>query len=275
MWEAVRGLGMADVGALSVGGATPAVIDFFRNHDLSFRIRRLRMLERQIEEISNAEECPRDAVEQVRDAVYQSLSRYLDRQMPDFYDAGMIDAARAAETEPLVALAKLAQARDLKTIDDEGDQMLAGALAKLPKPERRSILLAYLGFPFYDIATLPLLSSNDQDEFNPIKVDRIAPDDATSIREGGADATLKGIQLNSFGAFFSRAYRENDYLWGRLHGADRLIDIVVSALPKRKTLPPGEIATLKKKLFRSILAEERSRLEHIPELLATLDREIG
>ena len=30
----------------------------------------------------------------------------------------------------------------------------------------------------------------------------------------------------SFGAFFSRAYRENDYLWGRLHGAERLIDII-------------------------------------------------
>ena len=44
-------------------------------------------------------------------------------------------------------------------------------------------------------------------------------------------ATLKGLQFNSFGAFFSRAYRENDYLWGRLHGADRLIDITLSTLP--------------------------------------------
>ena len=52
------------------------------------------------------------------------------------------------------------------------------------------MLLAYLGFPFYDIATLPLLSVGGQDEFQPIKVDRIAPEDAATIREGGAQATL-------------------------------------------------------------------------------------
>src|SRR3546814_6138718 len=73
----------------------------------------------------------------------------------------------------------------------------------------------------------------------PIQVDRIAPDDARSIREGGAEATLKGIQFNSFGAFFSRAYRENDYLWGRLHGAERMIDIIVSTLPATARMKPG------------------------------------
>ena len=60
-----------------------------------------------------------------------------------------------------------------------------------------------------------------------------------AIREGGTTATLKGIQFNSFGAFFSRAYRENDYLWGRLHGADRLIDITVSTLPEGPRLVRG------------------------------------
>ena len=137
------------------------------------------------------------------------------------------------------------------------------------------MLLAYLGFPFYDIATLPLLHAEGHQEFNEIKVDRIAPDDATAIREGGAAATLKGVQFNSFGAFFSRAYRENDYLWGRLHGADRLIDITVSTLPEGVTLPPGTVATLKKQAFRAILDEERDRLKAIPELFEALDIEIG
>ena len=97
-------------------------------------------------------------------------------------------------------------------------------------PSLRAVrcLLAYLGFPYFDTATLPLLQGEGLDEFDPIKVDRIAPDDATSIRSGGAEATLKGIQFGTFGAFFSRAYRENDYLWGRLHGAERMIDITVS-----------------------------------------------
>src|SRR3546814_3431754 len=95
------------------------------------------------------------------------------------------------------------------------------------KADRRQLLHAYLGFPFYDLATLPLLQGEGLDEFDPVKVDRIAPDDAATIRGGGAEATLKGIQFNSFGAFFSRTYRENDYLRGRLHGAERLIDIQI------------------------------------------------
>ena len=86
---------------------------------------------------------------------------------------------------------------------------------------------------------------------------------------------MKGIQFNSFGAFFSRAYRENDYLWGRLHGADRLIDIVVSTLPEGIHLPPGRIATLKREAFRAIIGEERERLTAIPALFEQLEREIG
>ena len=106
-------------------------------------------------------------------------------------------------------------------------------------------------------------------------MDRISPDDASAIREGGAEATLKGIQFNSFGAFFSRAYRENDYLWGRLHGADRLIDIVNSAVPEGRQLPAAAIAGLKRDAFRAILARERGRLTHIDTLFAELEREVG
>jgi hypothetical protein len=136
-------------------------------------------------------------------------------------------------------------------------------------------MLAYLGYPFYDIATLPLLQGEGLDEFDPVKVDRISPDDAVAIRAGGAAATLKGIQFNSFGAFFSRAYRENDYLWGRLHGADRLIDIAVSALPEGSHLPAGLVATLKRDAFRAILAEEEPRLKTIAPLFEELAREVG
>src|SRR3546814_161786 len=120
---------------------------------------------------------------------------------------------------------------DVCSSDLVTDERLAGALAALPKEARRPLLLTYLGFSYYDVATLPLLQGDGLGEFDPIQVDRIAPDDARSIREGGAEATLKSIQFNSFGAFFSRAYRENDYLWGRLHGAERMIDIIVSTLP--------------------------------------------
>jgi hypothetical protein len=169
----------------------------------------------------------------------------------------------------------LADRLDLKSADDEADLLFSQALSGLPKPERRALILAYLGFPFYDIATLPLLQGEGLDEFDAVKVDRISPDDATAIRSGGAAATLKGIQFNSFGAFFSRAYRENDYLWGRLHGADRLIDILVSTLPEGARFPQAAVAELKRDAFRAILEEERPRLTQIGPLFDELQREIG
>ena len=83
------------------------------------------------------------------------------------------------------------------------------------------------------------------------------------------------MQFNSFGAFFSRAYRENDYLWGRLHGADRLIDIVHSSVPEAQRLPVDAIAAMKRDAFRAIIAEEKGRLTSIASLFQQLDREIG
>src|SRR3546814_7797837 len=56
--------------------------------------------------------------------------------------------------------------------------------------------------------------------------------DAQSIRGGGSHAALRGTELYNFGAFFSRAYRENDYLWGRLHGAERMVDLICSTLDR-------------------------------------------
>ncbi len=92
---------------------------------------------------------------------------------------------------------------------------------------------------------------------------------------GGAEATLKGIQFGKFGAFFSRAYRENDYLWGRLHGAERMIDIVVSTLPSATRMRAGRVAAIKRDAFRAILDEEEPRLTAIAPLFASLRTEIG
>jgi hypothetical protein len=268
-------LGLRDVRALSAGGASEAAVLFFRRHDLRFRIRRLRFLGRRIEAMEQASEVPREAAQTMRDALFDALTPYLARQADDFYDEPARAAARIAVEQMGPALDWVADTRDLAALDKAADARLAAAFTALPKTERRQMLFAYLGFPFYDTAVLPLLQGEGLDEFDPVKVDRIAPEDARAIRSGGAEASLKGIQFNSFGAFFSRAYRENDYLWGRLHGADRLIDIVASTLPTGRALRPGALAGLKRDIFRAILAEERERLTHIPELFETLAREIG
>jgi patatin-related protein len=267
--------GLFDPHAMTAAGARADVAAFFRDHDLRFRIRRLRTLARRVEAMEQAGELPREPAQAMREALFDTLTPYLARETNDFYDDSTRAAARAAIQQPAGALRHIAEARGLPALDTVTDDRLAAAFADLPKGARRPLLLAYLGFPFYDTAMLPLLQGEGLDEFDPVKVDRIAPDDATAIREGGAEASLKGIQFNSFGAFFSRAYRENDYLWGRLHGADRMIDIVASTLPAGRTLPPGTIATLKRDIFRAILAEERDRLTAVSELIDTLTTEVG
>ena len=271
VWGAVRGAGLTAEDAMTSAGAQPHVIDFLRSFDLSYRIRRLRSVARRLTQISERQNAAPASIEQSQALVYDLIGRY--RSLRDA--EGEVEPLGQVEERPAEAMQSLADRLDLKSADDEADLLFSEALSALPKPERRALILAYLGYPFYDIATLPLLQGEGLDEFDPVKVDRISPDDATAIRAGGAAATLKGIQFNSFGAFFSRAYRENDYLWGRLHGADRLIDILVSTLPDGTTLAEAWIAGLKREAFRAILDEERPRLTQIDPLFEELEREIG
>ncbi|HEU0067579.1 MAG TPA: DUF3376 domain-containing protein, partial [Sphingomonas sp.] len=261
----VAALGAHEVGAGYPGRASPAAVDFLRRLDLGFRIRRLRLLARRIAEMESAGQ----PVPAAREAVYASLAVYLDLEGTQAH----ADLRPGLRGDGRVLIDAIASSYDLVRLDADTDIRLAAALATLDKDARRPLLLTYLGFVHYDLATLPLLQGEGLDEFDPVKVDRIAPDDATSIRAGGAEATLKGIQFNSFGAFFSRAYRENDYLWGRLHGAERMIDIAVSTLPAR--LRAGRVAAIKRAAFLAILDEEEPRLTAIATLFATLRREIG
>ena len=253
-----------------LGEDQAATVAFLRGFDLRYRIRRLRLLARRLADLEH------DAEDTVlaapRDAIYAALARYLERQRAEAH-AALRPLLRTARPDWPAVFDALFESLDLTTLDAETDAALGAAFAKLPMTCRRPLLLAWLGFPWFDVATLPLLQGEGLDEFDPIKVDRIAPDDATSIRSGGAEATLKGIQFNNFGAFFSRAYRENDYLWGRLHGAERLVDITVSTSPKR--LKPGRVAAIKRRIFRAILDAEEPRLTAIAPLIATLREEVG
>ena len=218
---------------------------FLHANDIAYRSRRLRFLSRQIAALADA--LPDSDYEPIRIAIFARL--------------GLLYEAK--------------DGFDLPTFDADTDTALAAAFDGCAKADRRAPLLAYLGFPFYDVATYPLLQGEGLDEFDAIKVDRISPEDAQSIRKGGARATLKGIQFNSFGAFFSRAYRENDYLWGRLHGAERLIDIVASTLPAGHTLSDDMIAAAKHALFDAILDEEALRCATITPLIVQLRGEVA
>nr|WP_240953771.1 patatin-like protein [Sphingomonas sp. G-3-2-10] len=270
--RSVRERGQSQFGATQSNGASPETLEFLRAHDLGFRIRRLRLLARRLTDIdlpgSHAELLP------MREAIYDSLAAYLECKRADtFSDLKPLVRDLSEDAGPL--LDEVAARMGLKALDAATDARLSEGFSQLSRELRRPLLLAHLGFPFFDIATLPILQGEGVDEFDPIRVDRIAPDDACAIRSGGAKETLKGIQFNSFGAFFSRAYRENDYLWGRLHGADRLVDIILSTLPPSNCLPQTRIAEIKKAAFHAILDEEEPRLKAVPGLFDELRAEIG
>ncbi len=270
LWDEVRARGLDRLSGRRGLGASDDAVVFFRTHDLGFRIRRLRFLARELDRVVEAKREARDpACDAMRDAIYAALGQYLEREGDDWLAEIDVpaDAGAGAWIDAIGAR------RDLIGADAEADNLVAEGLAQLPRDDRRKMLLAYLGYPFYDIATLPLLQGEGFDEFDPIKVDRISPSDATAIRTGGAGAMLKGIEFNSFGAFFSRAYRENDYLWGRLHGADRLVDIVASSVAG--ALSAEQLRAIKRRAFHAILDEEEERLPRVGALIEEIRGEIG
>lgn len=260
------------------GGASKEAIVFFKEHDLPFRIRRLRLLARRLTQEWNVEDgaqVAEEARERAREAVYAALSLYIDREPASALGADFPQLAAGVFEDPGAVLEGIAARRRLADTDLLVDAMLAAALAEMPVELRRRMLLTYLGYPFYDTVTLPLLRGEGLTEFEPAKVDRISPDDARSIRAGGTHDTLRGVEFYNFGAFFSRAYRENDYLWGRLHGAERMIDLLASALPDGAAHPTEMLQAFKREAFLAILDEEEERLIADPGLVAGIRAEVA
>jgi len=248
---------------------------FFRDHDLGFRIRRLRLLARRLsEDWDDIDAAAPDAREHARNMVYRALALYFDRETSGALGSDFGAIARQVMEEPKLVLTTIANRRQLAATDLVVDALLVEALTSVPAELKRRILMSYLGFPFYDMVTLPLLRGEGTNEFEPAKVGRISPDDCASIRTGGASGTLRGTEFYNFGAFFSRAYRENDYLWGRLHGVERMIDIVASALPDGMVLEGAQLTKFKREGFLAVLEEEESQNRVNAGLLAALREEV-
>ena len=257
------------------GGASAPTIVFFREHDLGFRIRRLRLLARRLaEDWGDLDADMPEAREEARVVVYQALALYFDREASGSLGSDFTAIARDLDHDPGAVLDAIARRRQLPATDLVVDGLLVQALQKMPRELKRRVLLTYLGFPFYDTVTLPLLRGEGSTEFEPAKVDRISPEDCNSIRPGGANTMLRGTEFYNFGAFFSRAYRENDYLWGRLHGAERMIDLIGSTMPKGMELDPAGLKRSKIAAFHAVLDEEEQRLKSDPELISGLRAEL-
>jgi patatin-related protein len=165
---------------------------------------------------------------------------------------------------------------DLKTSTRDLDDLLASLDPAQWHPDaRREVLVNYLGFPFWDVLTFPITSTREIGELREILIDRISPDDARTLKGFDKIESLKGVGFGHFAAFLSRAYRENDYLLGRLHALDRLVDIVCNAAGLDSMKQQIDVLALKKKGFIRLLDREERNLTHSKALIEALRRCIG
>lgn len=257
------------------------LIIFLKTFDVSFRTRRLRFVIRAINDLyqsASLDDAANRSLDQAKDKLFAALGRCTERLRLTFYGATFNEMAERVvmDKENLLQqlpalLQSLGEQLDLLALDQEMDALIADICREVSSPEiEKELLTAYLGFPFFDTATFPLLRDDDSHELQEIKVDRISPQDGLGACSGGTE-TLKGIELGHFGAFFSRRSRENDYLRGRLDAASRLIDIVMSAVPEATHIDPLKI---KHALFKSILSSESKFLTQSKDLIAEIEREI-
>ena len=165
---------------------------------------------------------------------------------------------------------RLAVTIDLDSSTRDIDGLLAEAFREgWPHDARQEVMVNYLGFPFWDVLTFPVMTWRQVGEFNELLVDRISVRDARALKDVERAQQLKGISFEHTAAFLSRAYRENDYLLGRLHALDRLLDIVCDSAG-RDMVTEADLLALKKRGFMQILDAEAPHLPNSVELIAEL-----
>jgi hypothetical protein len=170
-----------------------------------------------------------------------------------------------------VLIERLGQEIDLNATTRDLDHLLASVDPAKWLPEaRREVLINYLGFPFWDVLTFPITGTRENGELREILIDRISPNDISASSALGGVESLKGIGFGHFAAFLSRAYRENDYLMGRLQALDRLIDIVCDSAGLHAMSPHIDVRALKQRGFTRILDREERHLVESKSLIGSL-----
>jgi len=96
----------------------------------------------------------------------------------------------------------------------------------------------YQNYDDYDVITFPILYNTDIGEASTVEVFRISPEDATSLinERKTRCRKLAGTALGHFGAFLDKSWRQNDILWGRLDGAERIINALLPDHPLTRQL---------------------------------------
>jgi len=294
---------VANLEAGAAGQRVPSWVKFLLAFDVDYRRRRLHFLVEGQNRLYQGfgqgqfQGLDRAAVDRLKRSFYERLDVLNRREQPAFFRTEtrvMVEqlfpaAPSAKDARDLqrhaqlfvgfhreridLLVARLAAEIDLSASTNDLDDLLAATDPAQWHPDaRREVLVNYLGFPFWDVLTFPVMTWREAGEFNEILVDRISPQDAHTLDEFSGSGSLMGVGFGHFAAFFSRAYREKDYLLGRLHGLDRLIDIVCDSAELDPEDDAIDVLALKKKAFLQILDAEEKHLPHSATLVAALRR---
>jgi patatin-related protein len=118
---------------------------------------------------------------------------------------------------------------------------------------RKDLFVRYLGFPFWDVLLYPIQALGDVGERDHVQITRMSPLDAKCLEDAKRKWKLEGKEVFHFGAFFARDGRERDYLWGRLDGAERLVEVLLGR-------EHSDFEEWCRRAFEAILAEEKDAL---------------
>ncbi|HUI14368.1 MAG TPA: patatin-like protein, partial [Xanthobacteraceae bacterium] len=307
-WAVARGIVYQRAGSdalkheAAVHARLPLWIEFFLAFDVDYRRRRLHFLiegQNRLYRLLDEGRFPGldpAVVDRLKRAFYLRLDVLQQCEEPAFFSSGVHALVEklfrhppsAKDTRDLAAYAQrfvagdeaksidllietLGKEIDLKASTRDLDELLASLDPAEWHPEaRREVLINYLGFPFWDVLTFPVTTGRGTGELREILVDRISPEEVHALKGFAGIKSLKGIGFNNFAGFFSRRYRENDYLLGRLHAAERLIDIVCDAAGAQHD--GIDVPALKRRAFERILRAEEGHLVHSADLIAALKR---
>lgn len=311
-WAEVAGIAYARSGSHATGGDMSAVSDdapkwvrFLLAFDVEYRKRRLHFLvqgQNRIRESliqGGAPQAQLDAVNELKREFHRQLDEQRRRETAQYFSAETRARARAVFAGPAAEAAsersddapqafvaasaqsideltlRIGEELDLDRCTGEIDAALAALDPALwPDRARREALINHLGFPFWDVLALSVANWRDAGEFEEILVDRMSPEDARTLKTFGVPLALKGAGLMHFAAFFSRRYREHDYLMGRLQAADRLVDLVRDSAGAEACCGV-DIEGLRRRILRRILDTEAPHLPNSEGLIADLRRRLA
>lgn len=177
----------------------------------------------------------------------------------------------------------VAVAPSVAALFEAGAGLAEGTLADLDTPVGRQLRHFigeyYLRFDSFDQMSFPLYYGTDTGEPATVDVVRVSPADATAlVRESPARRKLAGTALGNFGAFLDRRWRDNDIMWGRLDGAER---IIATLLPMNDADTRRVRAELTALAHRAILRESIVPAGHdalaglLRQALAQMAQEVG